>query len=330
MSTATEAAAAGSGLQAILDASINTLSGDATLTFTQYIKQVIAADGFVFWVAQPATTLTAKGSLHYGTTREQEEDQTLGVNAVIFSSEVEITAFNATGAGILWIADWQTPEGATIRIAFSSRGPLYQQADVYHYAGFAVYPALQSQLIASAADLPAGPIVSNSVPLWISALANLSTIPGNLSADYTGYDSFLLPENIVPPYVAIHVEPGMTKAIQAFPRLRWSQKTGTSGPYSLPDTQLMQDMVRLTLYGLNNQQARQLLNSLIEYSLMTDNYGFMTAPTIQDEKRAQSEIAALAMKKTITMDISYYQGTADAIARQLILSATVSYQITGV
>ena len=321
MSTATEAAASGSGLQAVLDSALNVLSGDQTLTFTQYTKQVIAQDGFVFWVAG-GTTLTASGSLHYGTTREQEEDQTLGVNAVVFSSEQEITAFNAIGAGTLWIAEWQAPDGATIQIAFSSRGALYKEAGVYHYAGFAVYPALQSQLVNSVADLPTGPIVSNSVPLWIYALANLSSLPWVQSADYTAYDSFLLPENLVPPYIAVHVEPGLTSTVQPFPSYNWVQGGG-----QLSGQQQMRDRVRLTLYGLNNQQALQLLTGIIEWSLATEYWGFAADPAIQDEKRPQTEIAALAMKKTITCDINYFQGAADMIARELILSASISFQV---
>ena len=328
MSIASEAAAAPSGMEAVLNSGLNALSRNETLVFTQYRKMVVEQDGYVFWV-NGGVAVTAKGSLHYGTSRAQDEDQTIGVNAILFTSEQEITAFNAVSAGVMWIANWSMPNGETIQIAFSSRGPLYQEANIWHYAGFAIYPALQAQIIDSESQLPGGPIVSNSVPLWINALANLSTIPGIQSANYVGYNSFLLPENIVPPYIAIHVEPGMTKPVQQFQNYRWSQKTGTGPAYPLPSTQLMRDMVRLTLYGFNNQMAFQLLAGLQEWSLMTEDYGFMNSPAIQDEKRIQSEIAALAMKKTITIDANYYQGAADVIARELILSASISYQING-
>ncbi len=40
----------------------------------------------------------------------------------------------------------------------------------------------------------------------------------------------------------------------------------------------MRDKVRLTLYGLNNQQAIQFFQSLIDYSLNTDAFGFMNSP----------------------------------------------------
>ena len=47
-------------------------------------------------------------------------------------------------------------------------------------------------------------------------------------------------------------------------------------------------------------------------------------PAIRDEKRVQVELAALAQKKTIHVSANYYQSTADAIARRLILDAEVA------
>ncbi|MGC9216177.1 hypothetical protein [Acidithiobacillus sp.] len=327
MSAASEATGLPNQLGTALAQGLGNVSRDQQLTFTQYTRLVVSEDMTVFWVAS-AVTITAKGSLHYGTDRSQEEDQTLGMNSVIFTAESEVTALNSINPGTLWICPWATPDGTTIQIAFSSRGAYYEQAGLFHYAGFAVFPAMQSQIIASASDLPAGPIVSNSLPIFLAAGTALPTMVTSQAMALTLYPSFLVPENIVPPYGVVHIEPGLTASLQAFPRYRWSQRTGT-GPYALPDTQMMKDRVRLTFYGLNNQQARQWMDALVQYSLFTDNFGFMSSPAIQDEKRVQSEIKAIAMKKTVEFTASYYQGTADALLRQLILSATVSYQITG-
>ena len=324
MSLASEAAGSPNQLNTALTQGVGNLSRQQVLTFTRYTKQTIAEDGYVFWVAS-STTKTVKGSLHYGTDRSQEEDQTIGMNSVIFTAEAEVSELNAISPGTLWICPWTTPDGASIQIAFSSRGAYYEQAGLFHYAGFAVFPAMQSQIVASASDLPAGPIISNSLPIFIAAAAALPTFVTSQAPALTLYPSFLVPENIVPPYGTVHIEPGLTKAIQSFPRYRWSQKTG-SGPYDLPDTQLAQDKVRITIYGFNNQQVRQWLNGLIAYSEFTDAFGFMSNPIPQDEKRVQSEIKAIAMKKTIEFAASYYQGAADAIARQLILSASISFQ----
>ncbi len=323
MSTAQEASGTVNTMAEANRQSTKQLSRQQTLIFVKYTKLTVTEDLTVFWVAS-TTTLKAVGSLHYSTERDQAEDQTAGINAAIFTSLVPITPLNEIGTGTLWICDWQTPEGATIQLAFSSRNAYYEQAGLYHYAGFAVYPALQSQLIATASDLPAGPIVSNSLPIFLSAATALPTLVTSQAPAVTLYPSFLVPENIVPPYGVVHIEPGMTKALQAFPRYRWNEKTGSS-PYQVPDSQLYQDLVRITLYGLNNTQARQWLSGLIAYSLFTDDFGFMSDPAIADEKRVQPEIAAIAMKKVIQFTASYYSGTADAVLRQLILSASMSF-----
>jgi hypothetical protein len=86
-------------------------------------------------------------------------------------------------------------------------------------------------------------------------------------------------------------------------------------------------VVRFTLYGLTNQQAIQWLYALEKYSEYTDTFGFMNSPMIQDEKRTQPEIAAIAMKKTILLEASYYQSAADVVARQLITSASCSFTV---
>jgi hypothetical protein len=70
--------------------------------------------------------------------------------------------------------------------------------------------------------------------------------------------------------------------------------------------------------------AIQYLAMLIDYSVNTDNFGFGNSPAIRDDKRPQVEIAALAMKKTINIIAWYYQSTADAVARRLILGAGFS------
>ncbi len=298
---------------------LRAISEGQTVTFTRYTKQIVSQDMYVFWAAT-TTTVTVKGSLHYGTERDQDEDQTIGINAVIFASEEQVTEFNAVGLGEMWISDWPVG-GGSIQIAFSSQTAFYEQAGTWHYAGFAVYPALKSQIISSAADLPVGPIVSNSLPIWIGLPANIGSSVPLLAA--TVYPAFLVPENLVPPYIVANIEE--THAIQAFAHMDWSQRVSPSqNLYELPSYQLMKDRVVLTFYGFTNQQVIQYFSALRDYSYNTDTFGFLNFPAIQDEKRTQPEIAAIAMKKTIQIDASYYQSTADAVARRLILSAAIT------
>ncbi|MGS1060539.1 hypothetical protein [Burkholderia glumae] len=312
-----EAAAAPGDLAAALQTGLEQISRQQSVTFQQYTKSTLPTDGYVFWVAT-GTAQQFKGSLHILTDRRQDEDQTIAANKMIFTAEEEISQLNAISPGSMWVGTWQTDD-ATLQVAFAETGSNYQQAGLWHYRGFAVYPALASQLVASAADLPVEPIVSNSLPIWLS-VAGLAGAPI--------YPSFLVPDNVQPPYVTAHIEPVETVALQSFPAYQWP---GTPLPPTalqpMASTQLMRDSVRLTLYGFTNQKAIQFYSALIDYSMNTDNFGFCNSPAIRDEKRTQVEIAAIAMKKTLTILASYYQGTADAIARRLILSASITTTI---
>ncbi|MET3232284.1 UNVERIFIED_ORG: hypothetical protein ABIC54_004489 [Burkholderia sp. 1263] len=298
-----------SQLASTLAAGVNTLSLNQTVEFTQYSQIVLPADGYVFWVNTGVVT-SVQGSLHYSTDQQQNEDETLNVNRVIFTALSQIDSFNEAAPTDLFIG---TFEG--IRFAFNARGSFYEQANLFHYLGNAVYPALSSQLIDSAADLPTEPIVSNSLPIW---LGQNSFAPV--------YPSFLVPANVVPPYITAHIEPDMTE-VPSFPEYGWPGTTEAGSPaplHDLPSTQLAKDHVRLTLYGFNNQKAIQYLVSLIEYSMDGNEFGFGNSPAIKDQKRTQSEMNVIAMKKTIDIDAWYFQSTADAIARRLILSAGFS------
>jgi len=234
---------------------------------------------------------------------------------VILTSEVEITEFNATTPGAMWIGSWPVAGGTTtLMVAFSRRGDYFGPANLWHYSGFAVYPAMQTQIVQSAADIPTGPIVTNSLPVWLSQNSFAPVYP-----------SFLVPDNAAPPYIVAHIEPDGTEVLGAFPAyVGWPAPPPTAALISLTSEQLCRDRVRLTLYGFNNQRAIQYLSALIEYSQNTDAFGFMNSPAIRDDKRTQSEIAAIAMKKTINIVASYYQSTANALAQRLIIEALVT------
>jgi hypothetical protein len=300
-----------SQLQETLAAGVNTLSLNQRVEFTQYSQTILPADGYIFYI-NTGSTQTVQGSLHYATDQQQNEDETIDINRVVFTALSQIDSFNQAAPTDLFIG---TFEG--IQFAFSARGSFYQQANVYHYVGNAVYPALASQLIDSAADLPTEPIVSNSLPIW---LAQNSFAPV--------YPSFIVPANVVPPYITAHIEPSMTEA-PTFPSTVWPgtavPNSGASPLYDLASRQLAKDKVRLTLYGFNNQTAIQFYMSLVDYSLNTDDFGFGNSPAIRDEKRTQVEMAVIAMKKTLDIEAWYYQGTADAVARRLILSASITF-----
>ncbi|KGC12896.1 hypothetical protein DM48_372 [Burkholderia gladioli] len=300
-----------SQLASTLAAGVDQISQSQEITFTRYSQSVLASDGYVFWV-NTGQTQTVKGSLHQVTDQQQNEDETIDINRIIFTALDPIDDFNTVAPTDLFIGEIDG-----IKFSFNARGSLYRQANLYHYVGNAVYPALASQLIDSAADLPAGPIVSNSLPIWLAQSTPQLPI----------YPSYLVPANVVPPYVVAHIEPDATEA-PSFPDYVWPgtvvPNSGGSPLHNLPSSQLAKDRVRLTMYGLNNQQAIQFYASLIDYSLNTDNFGFGNSPAIKDAKRTQSELNVIAMKKTLDIDAWYFQTTSDAIARRLILEAGFS------
>jgi hypothetical protein len=294
-----------------LAAGLNTLSLNQVVEFTQYTQQIISQDGTVFYENTGMTT-TVQGSLHYAIDRQQNEDETIDVNRVIFTALSQIDIFDQAAPTDLFIGTFNGEQ-----FAWRARHSFYQQANLYHYEGNAVYPALASQLINSAADLPVGPIVTNSLPIWLTlTTVGTQTVPV--------YPSYLVPANIVPPYIVAHVEPDLTE-VPSFPIYEWpGTPTPPTALQPMASTQLAKDRVRLTLYGFTNQQAIQYLVSLIEYSLDTENFGFGNSPAIKDAKRTQAELSVIAMKKTIDIDAWYLQGTSDAIARRLILQAGFS------
>lgn len=313
-----EATQAPPQLASVLDAGISTLSADQSITFQQYTKVTLSQDGYVFWVAT-GEAKDFSGSLHYITDRHQDEDQTVAANRFIFTAKQEITAFNSVSPSTLWIGAW-TIDGVTLQIAFADHGSFYKQADLWHYSGYAVYPAMASQLVQSSADLPAGPIVSNSLPIWLT------------QNSYQGisvpvYSSFLVPDNIQPPYVVAHVEPDSTEVLGAFPIQVGAgtpiPNSGSAPLYQYMTDQLCAEDVRLTLYGFTNGQARAYLQAIIDNS-WNDVFGFCSSPVIKDDKRTQAEIAAVAMKKRIEFRASYYQSSADAIVRRFIVSASIT------
>lgn len=319
MPTGAESLGQQSAMQAALDAGVEQISAKGQVQFQLYTKVVLSQDGYVFWVAT-GQLMSVTGALHYATDRKQDEDQTIGVNQVLLSSESEITEFNLVSPLSMWIGSWPVgPDSPPLQVAFSRRGNYFVEAGVWHYDGFAVYPAMSSQLVVDATDLPQGPIVSNSLPIW---LAQNSMAPV--------YPSFLVPDNIVPPYIVAHIDPTRTTALGSFPQIGpWPGDivpgSGASPMHLLASWQLMRDEVTLTFYGFTNQMALQFMAGLIEASIEgIAPFGFANSPSICDAKRTQSEIASLAQKKTVFILANYYQGGADVIARRLILSAMVS------
>lgn len=340
MSGIAEAVGAPGPLGSNLQAGVDAISSNQTITFTKYIRVVLPLDGFVFWVkadlvspgsiynaamfnaaiynSSPeitdAPTCVAKGSLHYATDTRQDEANTIAVNRVVFTSEQEINDLNQAGANVLFIG---VIDG--LKFAFSTRGSFYRQSSLWHYVGAAVYPDMASQVVDNVELLNTRSlIVSNSLPLWL-AFNGYKPFYGFGNQNLPLYPSFLVPQNIVPPYAAVHIVPESTRALATAPRI---------GARTL-HSQLCADVVRITMFGTNNDAALAFLDCVLQRSLDYGELGIMNVPVVRDEKRTQSELNAIAQKKSLTFEVSYYQERVADVARKLISSAVPSFYPTG-
>ena len=298
-------------LSSALGAGLETISGGQTVAFTKYVKRILPLDGYVFWLQ--GETMVVKGSLHYSTSLLMHEDETLGLNRVVFTSQQPVAQLNSTNPQEIWVATV-----GELQFAFSQQGSFYQNAGLFHYTGDTVNPAMASQLVRSMLDLPSTiPIVSNSLPAWLAIQTFTPAWLSVVNPQLVLYPSFLVPANTVPPYGTVHIEPSGTTALQSAPWLSL-----TSSHY-----QLTMDRVRVTLYGVNNNLALDFIDTVNDYTMLTDAFGLMNMPIVRDEKRTQTELQALAMKKTIDFEVSYLQTRINDLARQLILEAFVQYTV---
>lgn len=311
MVEASEAAYGKQGDAAALADGLELLSRRGRVDFTRYERCVLPSDGSVFWV-QTADTMVAEGSLHYSTAQVQAESESEGVSQVVFTSLTPVLKFNRMQPSSLWVGsyagDVRGYEGP-LTFAFSLRGRYYRDADLYHYQGTALTPTLATQLASSTLAVQAvGQVVSNSLPLWLGMNGYRPPYDNGIYMPLALYPSFLLPANLAPPFAAVHVEPGSSMALEAAPLL--NQLTNQ---YSLT-----QEHVRITLYGANNIVASMFLAAVLQYSYDYDTIGLVNTPAIRDEKRTSAELLVVAQKKTIELDVTYYQSAVNDVLQQQI------------
>ena len=307
-------------------AGINTLDLSSTFVFDLYNREVLPLDGMVFWVKQTPTVaattqLTIQGSVHISTVNTQDVAANISQSRVTLTALSEVNSLIEISPTTMWICTIPDGPFEGLRVAFSSQGGFYAQADLFHYVGFALFADNETQVIDDPADLPSALIVSNSLPIWL-LLSNYSpTNPAyGFSNPFALYPSYLVPDDLSPvvPYGAVDILPEQTESLQGSALLN-----SVSSQY-----QLTKDIVRITLYGGTNAQAWDFVGCVNQYSVDYGTIGLMNAPVIRDAKRTQAEFGIIAMKKTIEFSVSYYQSSVLAVARQLITRAVPSFIIT--
>lgn len=310
-------------LQGALASGLDALDQESTYSFQLYTRVVLPLDGYVFWKPSGKPVPTG-GSLHYALETAQDADQTAGSGDVLFTSKTQLGTFGQTVNPTIWVVTvgenpTDDPAKNPVRFAFRRQGHFYAQAGVWHYAGERVMPALATQLLdpGNPVDLTRA-VVSNSLPIWLAMNTYAQPYDGApTTPGVTLYPSFEVAENLAPPYGVIDVVD--TVAIGSAPLLNGAQ----FGYHS----QLCRDVVDVTLYGLQNNEALSFLDFVNQYSLDTDNLGVMNMPVPKDEKRTAPEIKTIAMKKTIRFEVSYYQNIVSSVARTLIEHAVPTFII---
>lgn len=305
MTTISEAAAVQSQKSAAIGDAVNTLDNYQEITFQAYSRTVLPLDGYVYWT--PTVTVKVFGSLHYGQSIEQNEDEVVGIADILFTTQQQVTEFSSSN-DTLYLATVETENGR-FRYSFSRHQSYFDDENTWHYVGKSFYPAFASQLLDRPGMIdPKRAVVSNSLPLWL-ALAAYKPLYRGFAPTVPLYPSFLVDPNLVPPYGAVHIEG--PEPLQAVPYIDSSSSS----------TQLVADRVRITLYGLQSNESIDFMNAVLQYSKDTNNFGLMSMPAIVDGKRTQQELQAIAMQKTLELRVSYFQSRVNTVARQLILSA---------
>jgi hypothetical protein len=322
------------------------ISFDQVITFELYVRLVLPLDGFVYWIKAaalsdsalmnsgmgmnsavlnqtqrlaPATSFSAKGTLHYETSGEQTVEKNYARNRVIFTALEPIQDLNSVGDNLLYIARFdapgpsasQAPASTTeIRFAFQGRGSYFQQMNLWHYYGDSVYPTMASQIVDDPRSLSTTRlIVSNSLPFWLNFNLYNPLWPVPVSRPNVPlFPAMLSPDNMKTAYGAVDVE--TTEGVQSAPLL-----TLRTNHY-----QQAKDTVKLVMYGADNDVCQDFLDSFLQYSYDTELFGIMNIPIFRDEKEGQTEFSTLAKKKSALFEISYNQAAVRDVARQLILS----------
>ena len=268
-------------LEGALIAGLRSISQNQHVIFIQYTRVILPYDGSVFWIRTPGVDpIEVFGSFHYQTDQKQELDHTIAYQNVTFTTPVQINDFNDLQPEQMWIG-----QGPDFEFSFSSHGNYYEQANLWHYRGQAVYPEMRTQVLQSYQDLPQAAIVSNSLPIFI-ALNDYAPV----------YPSYLVPDNLSPPYIVCHIDPDATMALQPIPL------------YTPDNTwQLMRDKVRLVIYGFDNRTVQNYLQ-YIARSSFDGGFGIMKMGFVaKDGKHIQSELNVLAQQKFVELEVSYNQ-----------------------
>jgi len=315
MATLEEAARAGGQMAATLAEGLRELSLDTTLTFVQYSRQVLPLDGLVFWVAG-IDTREVQGSLHYAFDTQQNEADTNAVTAVSFATPTRLDDLLEVNPQFKWIACYKG-----MRLAFTRQDPFYGPSDINHYVGRALLATELSQIVDSGHALdPTLLISSDSLPAFILLNSYAAPYPNPYNPGVLPpiYPSYLVPANAALPYAAVSIE----RSESAAP-VPWQDAN------SNPNV-LTYDSVKITMYGLDNNQAHLLRDAIVAFSQDQNVIGIADIGAIRSERDTQSDFLIVGQKKTLTLRVAYIQSAIIDFARAVFASVQTSYTPTNI
>ena len=254
------------------------------------------------------TDVKVQGSLHYDSMTEQRADATVDSSTVIFTSLSEIQEFNQIGPDFLYIAAYRD-----IRFAFSSRGYLYEQADLYHYVGKAIYSTTATQVIDDIEDFDPEVFNSNSIPIWMFMNYYVPPFEGGLTCPFQLFPAFLVDGNTPTPFGSIEVV--RTDPLHPVPVLGRRMQAD----------HLCRDRVTIHMYGAGNRLASDFREFVEQFSVVENKIGIATTGAITDANHIQSELQVIAQRKSITFEVNYLQSVSRDMARQYIVKAKVNF-----
>lgn len=261
------------------------VSGQQQITFTRYVEKILPIDGWRFWVKaellqnEPAPfSQVIPCSVHQSVNQTQEATKTNAITSIILTTNQEIENLKEIGQTALLIGEYKGS-----KFSFNVQSAFYDNANLKHYSGDAVYTENLDNFIDDIdnLDLENG-IVTNSIPLFLT-LNDIVQI----------YPAFLVPTNLKPPYATIEVKE--SKGIAA------------GATYNeFEDSRLAQwDRIELNIYGLRKKQLSDFLKYLETKQLETHAFGLYWLPSIQNQNIPQSEVNVLTNKKVLTFDVNY-------------------------
>jgi hypothetical protein len=318
-------------LAGALSAGLDNIRYGQEIAFTPYIRLVLPIDGFVFWVRydqvgaetlkdaglldEGAQPITVDCDIHMATSTDQSEDENIDVSNVVVTTKQEVRPFHDAIVTVMWLA-----ESEGVRFAINSRKSFSQQANVFHYVGKTIYPAMMTQIIDDASQFNLRELVlSNSTALWLFIASDIHRAVWLPGFTFPLFPKYLIPDNLDPPYGVVSPLEGTIRGINLAPT------------YSLTFSRdhFVEEEVDIILYGCPHRIAADFVDSVLGYTLAETTFGIQNTPTIKDEPRQQTELSVLAQKKRINFKINFHQRVLRDMAIRLITKCVPNITLLG-